>query len=426
MSIYLQNATYIDWKTLKFGLKNIKVSSGDTGGIKFLDSIPPVISDYDTFIDCKGRFVTKSFACGHHHIYSALALGMPPPPEIPDNFQNILKYIWWQIDKNLDAEMIKYSALVTGIELVKNGVTFVIDHHSSSEAIEDSLYIIAKALDEIGISHLLCYELSDRDGNETLEKGLEETENYLKTGKQGLVGLHASFTVGNKLLKDSVSIAEKYNSGIHVHTAEDNIDGKVTLENYDKKIINRFSDAGVLNFGKTILAHCIHIDNKEREILENSPAHIAQNAESNLNNNVGFFTSEGLNEKNIFYGTDGIHNDMIRTAKFAYLYGKTKENITAESVYLRLRNVHNYLSANDFKGDDDNNLIILNYSPSTEMNENNFINHFIYGIESKHINSVIAKGKLIMNNGKVLNVDEKKIKEHSRKLSGKLWNKLYK
>ena len=226
MAIYLKDACYIDWKSLEFTQGHMAVTSKDDGKLKFLDTLPAkeTLSDDEIILDCQNRLVMKSFACGHHHIYSALARGMPAPEKIPENFAETLQYIWWRLDRLLDMDMIRASALVTALYCLKNGVTFVVDHHSSPFAIEGSLETIAKAFEDVGISHLLCYEMSDRDGENPKEKGLEETRRYLENGAQGHVGLHASFTVGDDLLKRAVALAEKYDTGLHVHVAEDAVD----------------------------------------------------------------------------------------------------------------------------------------------------------------------------------------------------------
>jgi cytosine/adenosine deaminase-related metal-dependent hydrolase len=166
MTLYLKDATYIDWQTLAFQSTHLAVSAGDSGGIQFVDKLPSKaeLGADDRILDCKGRLVTKSFACGHHHIYSALARGMPSPAKPPRNFVEILENIWWHLDKSLDTQMIEASALVSALYCAKNGVTFVIDHHASPCAIKNSLETIAAAFDRIGLSHLLCYEISDRDG----------------------------------------------------------------------------------------------------------------------------------------------------------------------------------------------------------------------------------------------------------------------
>jgi len=143
MNLLLKNATYIDWKTLSFTEADILVQEGDNGKIKLYYPGEADESGVE-ILDCSGKFVTKGFANGHHHVYSALARGMPAPPKIPQNFHEILQYIWWRLDKALDLEMIEASALFTAMECAKNGVTFVIDHHASPSAVEGSLETIAK------------------------------------------------------------------------------------------------------------------------------------------------------------------------------------------------------------------------------------------------------------------------------------------
>ena len=49
--------------------------------------------------------------CGHHHLYSTLARGMPAPPKQPAGFGEILEQVWWRLDTAL--EMI-YSAFTLG------------------------------------------------------------------------------------------------------------------------------------------------------------------------------------------------------------------------------------------------------------------------------------------------------------------------
>ncbi len=425
MTLYLKNATYIDWKTLEFHPTHLAVAPGVDGNIQFLDTLPAEneLGADDGIFDCGHRLVTQSFACGHHHIYSALARGMPAPAKAPQNFPQILQYIWWRLDKNLEPEMIEASALVAALYCVKNGVTFVIDHHASPFAIEGSLFAIARAFDRVGISHLLCYEISDRDGQGPKEKGLAETENYLKAGNQGHVGLHASFTVGDELLKSAVALAQMHNTGIHVHVAEDQADQTACLKDHDQRVVERYRDAGVLDLPKSILAHCIHLNAAEKELLRNSDVWIVQNVESNQNNNVGMANYMELGE-HVMLGTDGMHSDMLRSAKAAFLAGQAIEGIDFSGIYRRFRNVHEYIRSNGFSGDGDNNLVILDYNSPTEVNADNFLGHFIYGLESSHVDSVVSCGQLVVKNRKLITVEEDEILAFSREMGNKLWKKL--
>jgi cytosine/adenosine deaminase-related metal-dependent hydrolase len=420
MSILLKNATYIDWKTLEFRNTSILVEEGTEGKILFTDQIDNIT--VNETIDCKGKLVTKSFAVGHHHAYSALARGMGAPKKNPENFYEILKYVWWTLDKCLDKEMIEYSALVTAMACAKAGSTFVIDHHASPFAINDSLHIIAKAFEKVGISHLLCYEISDRDGADIAQQGLKHTENYLQY-RQGLVGLHASFTVSDTTLQKAVELMNYLKTGIHIHVAEDFHDQQHCLQSYNKRVVERLNGFGVLKSPKTILVHSLHINDIERELIKNSPCWVAQNTESNLNNNVGYFKSIGLGE-NIMLGTDGMHSDMLLSAKSAFFFGQGFDDIQYSEAYRRFRNVHRYIESNQFTGDGDNNLVILDYDTPTEINQNNFFGHFLFGINSSHICDVISNGKIILRNRKIQTVNEEDILKTSRELANKLWKKM--
>jgi len=423
MAIILKNTCYIDWKTLSFTECSIKVCPGTPGKTVFIGFHEALTVDPgDEVIDCAGKLVTKSFVVGHHHVYSALARGMPAPPVSTSNFTEVLQYIWWRLDQALDKEMIEASALATAIACAKAGSTFVIDHHASPNFVEGSLEIIAKAFDKIGIGHLLCYEITDRYSPKNAMDGLLETENYL-LDHQGLVGLHASFTVGNDTLQKAIELMQKTNSGIHIHVAEDKADQAHCFENHGKRVIERLKDAGVLESSKTILVHCLHLDDNERDIILNSPAWVAQNMDSNLNNQVGYFNSAGLGDR-IMLGTDGMHSDMIKSAQSSFFAGQGFDKIDYPTAYKRFRNAHNYLYNNGFKGVADNDLVVLDYDAPTEFNQNNFLGHFIFGLDSRHVLHLISNGAWVLKNRQIQKVNEQEVLEFTREQSLRLWDKL--
>ncbi len=424
--ILLKNATFINWQTLEFKQTDILVEEGENGKLYFSGEDPASFKSSQGLVyeilDCNGKIVTKSFAVGHHHVYSALARGMGAPKKNPENFYEILKYVWWTLDKSLDKDMIEASALSTAIACAKAGSTFALDHHASPYFIEGSLDIIAEAFETVGVSHLLCYEITDRDGQERAEQGLAETENYMKKN-QALIGLHASFTVGNNTMKKAADLMHKYKSGFHIHVAEDRYDQDHSLINYGKRVIERLADYDVLNSSKTILGHCLHLSENEKNIIRNSNAWVVQNVESNLNNNVGYFNGNGLGEK-IMLGTDGMHSDMLRSAQQAFFVGQGFDTIDYPGAYQRFRNIHNYLKENNFKGDSENNLVILDYNSPTPINSENFLGHFVFGFSANDVQHVISNGKLIVKNKIVQTVNEKETLEFAKEQAKKLWKKM--
>ncbi|MCX6269822.1 MAG: amidohydrolase family protein [Bacteroidetes bacterium] len=421
--ILIKNTTYIDWKTLGFTSGNVLVELGPEGNISFVNDPDTEVSDKEvTVIDGRNKFVTRSFVNAHHHAYSALATGMPSPAIKPRNFPEILKLIWWKLDKALDREMIRSCAYMTALASVRSGCTFIVDHHASPFAVGNSLETIARAFDEVGIGHLLCYEISDRDGNEIARLGLHETDHYLQS-HQGLVGLHASFTLGDETLKKAAELAKAHHTGIHIHTAEDQYDQEYTLKHHQCRVVERLDKTGLLESTKTILAHCLHLDPQEKNIIKRSNAFVVQNCESNLNNRVGYFSAQDLG-KNIMLGTDGMHSDMLRSAQYAYFTGLGHENITIEAACNRLRKAHHYLRNNHFTGDGENNLLVFDYNPPTPLTPSNFLGHLFYGIQSAQICHVISQGKLIMKNRMILTVDETEILKEARHQAERLWKKL--
>ena len=425
MTLYLKDAQFIDYQSLTITRTNLAIEAGPAGSISLAATIPApgALNGGERIIDCQGKFVTKSFGCGHHHIYSTLARGMPAPRNIPTNFSQILEYVWWHIDKRLDLEMIEASALASAIYCAKSGVTFCIDHHASPFAIEGSLETIARAFDRVGIAHMLCYEMSDRDGAEIREKGLAETDAYLASGRPGHVGLHASFTVGEKLLRDAVTLAQKHRTGLHIHVAEDKTDQDRCQTNFGQRVVERLSDAGALALDKSILGHCIHLSDQERELLQKSAVWVVQNVESNQNNNVGLGSYGDLKDQ-MMLGTDGMHCDMLRSAKAAFLCGQATEGIGFDTIYHRFRNVHRYIESTGTPGDADNNLVILDYDPPTDLTQDNFLGHFVYGIDTRHVATVIAQGRVIVADRKITTVDERQVLTHAREMGRKLWSTL--
>jgi cytosine/adenosine deaminase-related metal-dependent hydrolase len=425
MTLYLKDANYVDWRTLAITRTHLAVAEGPAGGLDVVGALPAAdrLESHDRLLDCRGKLVTKAFGCGHHHIYSTLARGMPAPARAPAEFTEVLEYIWWHIDKRLDLPMIEASALAAAIHCAKSGVGFVIDHHASPFAVEGSLAVIAEAFERVGIGHLLCYEISDRDGEGPREAGLAETDAYLAAGNKGHVGLHASFTAGDDLLARAVELAHRHGTGLHVHVAEDVADQKDALARYGKRVIERFADAGVLDLPKSILAHCIHLSERERRLLADSGLWVVQNVESNQNNKVGVTGYAHIAERTLL-GTDGMHSDMLRSAKAAFLVGQTTEGIGLDTVYGRFRNVHRYLDAFGAEGDGENNLVILDYDAPTEVTADNFLGHFVYGIDARHVESVVAQGRLIVEDRRVTRVDEAEVLAFAREMGRRLWEKL--
>ena len=435
MSLYLRNATWIDPETFKATTTTIKVEEGPSGGMALDAHAPVECPPEDTVLDCTGRLVTPSFGCGHHHIYSALARGMPPAPKAPANFLEVLEYVWWRMDKKLDHDMIEASALVTGLYCAKNGVTFVIDHHASPFHLDGSLETIAKALDRVGLGHLLCYEISCRDGEEIKEKGLDETDAFLSSGRKGHVGLHASFTVDDDLLGRAVDLARKHKTGVHIHVAEGIEDLQDCLKKHGKRIIDRLYDWNILG-PKTLLGHCIHVNPHEMDLIKATDTMVVHNPESNMGNACGCPPTMDMVHRGILtgLGTDGYTHDMIESYKVANILHKHHlcDATAAWAEVPQMLFYNNAAMANRYfkkplgvlAEGAAADVIVMDYIAPTPMNEENINSHILFGMSGHDVVTTIANGKVLMENRQLTGVDEEalmaKIREGAATLAGRI------
>ena len=243
--------------------------------------------------------VTPGLVCAHHHLYSALARGMPAPPQQPTDFLSVLEQIWWRLDAALDDEMIRWSAMLGALEALECGTTAIIDHHESPNAIEGSLSIIAEACEAVGVRVSCAYGVTDRHGVDGARRGLAENERFLRAGGHGMVGVHAGFTCSDETLANAAGLAADLGVGVHIHVAE-GID--------DVSAGERLSGLATEDW---LIVHCVHLD---REL----PGTIAHNPRSNMNNSVGY--ARPLRFSNpIVLGTDGIGADMLEEFRLAYV-----------------------------------------------------------------------------------------------------------
>ena len=117
-------------------------------------------------VDAKGGVIMPAFINAHTHIYSALARGLSIVGNNPTNFYEVLDGTWWAMDRKLTLEGSRASADALYIDCIKQGVTTIFDHHAAYCEIPGSLFQIGESAKKFGIRSCLCYEVSDRDGEE--------------------------------------------------------------------------------------------------------------------------------------------------------------------------------------------------------------------------------------------------------------------
>ena len=261
--------------------------------------------------------------CAHHHLYSALARGMPAPPRVPSNFREILENVWWRLDTALDLEMIEWSAKLGALEALEAGTTAIVDHHESPNAIEGSLSVIADAVNEVGVRINTAYGITDRHGPDGAARGLAENDRYLtelaadgaaaspSTMRSGMVGVHAAFTCSDQSLAAAAELAAAHGVGVHIHVAEGPED------------IAAEARLAELSRDDWMLIHGVHLTSDHG--LRGTIVH---NPRSNMNNSVGYADPARFANR-VALGTDGIGADLLAEFQLAYVKQRDHDVLAA-------------------------------------------------------------------------------------------------
>ena len=71
----------------------------------------------EELLDAEGQYVMPGNICAHTHFYGAFSRGLSIPGEPAATFTEILEKLWWNLDKALDDEGVRYSALVCLVDV---------------------------------------------------------------------------------------------------------------------------------------------------------------------------------------------------------------------------------------------------------------------------------------------------------------------
>jgi len=387
--------------------------------------------------DCSGCLVIPGNVCAHTHLYSALARGMPYDLAPPDTFLQILQRVWWRLDRALDEDLVRASALAGGMEALLCGTTVLVDHHASPNAIDGSLDVIAGALEELGVRSVLCYETSDRDGPERAGAGLAENRRFAVRVRRekpsltrALVGAHASFTLSDGTLAACSDLARSLDIGLHVHAAEDAVDECDSLGYHGLRVVGRLAHAGALN-GHTLLAHGVHLDDHEAALVQAADAFVAHNARSNMNNAVGRTRLDVLGRR-VALGTDGIGADMFEESRAAFLRlreddvhtgpGWSLDRLAAGAGFVGEAFGERRLGTIETGAPAD--LVVLDYDAPVPVDARTFPGHWIFGLGSRCVRDVMVAGEWVVLDRRLTRVDQQELAAHAREEALRLWTRL--
>lgn len=395
-------------------------------------------------LDARGQYVMPGNICAHTHFYGAYARGLAIPGSAPKDFPEILEKLWWPLDRALDADSVRASADVMLLDAIKHGTTTLIDHHASPNAIEGSLDMISDAVDQSGLRAVLCYEVTDRNGMQGAETGIKENLRFIQrsmSGKvadgrvAGMFGLHASLTLSETSLEKCRSLAPD-GIGFHIHVAEHEADEYDSLAKSGLRVVDRLHKHGILG-PRSIVAHAVHVDTQEVNLLLESGTWVTHQPRSNMNNGVGVAQVESLLRLGVpvCLGTDGFSHTMWEEWKTAYLLHKVWHRDPRRmngSDVAKMGAVNNAALAGSFfpgapvgviKSGAHADLIFVDYKPYTPLTPGNLPWHIIFGFHESMVTTTMVAGNVLMRDRRVLTMDEEEIVARAQALAPGVWQR---
>jgi len=435
MKLLIKDAAVLQYNPpLRMDGMNILIENGSIGEVA--ENINPSMKGKiaDKVIDARGRLLVCGHVCSHTHFYSALARGILAHVPPSKDFVSVLQNLWWRLDRALDEESLYYSGLVGALDAIRCGTTSVVDHNASPSFIHGSLSVLKQAFERCGLRGILCYEVTDRNGKTGRDRGVEENLSFIQQQEtdllRGAVGAHAPFTLCDETLEALAEASGAAKRGVHIHAAEDVYDQSYSSHHFGLSVAERLNRFGLLD-DMSLIIHGVHLSETDVKILNDHGSFLVHNPRSNMNNCVGYNTL--LPEfRNVAIGTDGIGADMFEETKTGYFKSMDAGCALSPADFLKFLANGNEILARYFgekfgkvAPGNQADLVLLDYEPPTPLVALNIGGHFVFGLSSRNVDTVIINGACVYEHGRFA-FDTEKIFHDARKQALRLWEKMEK
>lgn len=415
MSILIKNISYLDIEKEKI-IDNADIFI-EENKIKRIGENLKI--DADQVLDGENKLLTPGFVNAHTHLGMSYFRNYADDLALMDWLKNEI----WPIEAKLNAEDIYWSSMLSIIENIKSGVTTFCDMYYEMDRVGDAAI-------ELGIRGVLTRGMTDVDGKG--EEKLQEFDalyNNYHNRSDGRIRVvpapHAIYTCSTEFLKEISENAKKlYDNIIHIHLSETLTEVENSKKEYGMTPIEYVNSLGLLD-SQIIAAHCVHITDEEIELVKNKKFYPVYNPSSNLKLASGFTPVDKMLKNNIklAMGTDGDssnnNQDFVEEMHIGGIVNKAvtmNEKAVPAIEILKMATVHGAealgfeklgLIKEDYMAD----LTIFDLESNSFTPRNNLISALVYSANSSDVESVICDGKFIMRDRKLVNVDEKKVRE---------------
>ena len=391
----------------------------------------------DEVIDAKGCIIMPGLICSHTHLYGIALRGSALSVKPPTDFLQILQRIWWPVDEALTNDDAYATTLAAGVESLTNGTTCYADTYSAPNAIEGSLDQIARASNEVGIRGVISFEATERRSEREGARGLQENLRFIaKKGKgraMGMISLHASFTVSDELISRGVEASRRQKVPLTIHVSEGPNDVYHNIERHGKRSVERLHDRGLLN-PRSVLAHCVHLSEREIGLIAKSSASVAHNPMSNMLNAVGVASLLEMLDQgvNVGIGNDGYVFDMFENMRAGFLLqrvarrnpNRPSPQEVIEMCTVNAAKAYGLSSLGSIEVGKRADVIVVRPTFTATPYSGSIYGYIVNSTRGPDVRDVIVDGEVAMRNRRVLTVDVQKAEAKVLKAMSRLWQRL--
>ena len=392
-------------------IKNVLLDGSKTN-ILIQDNIfanlnAPSDATADTVIEAEGKAILPPFYNTHTHAAMTLLRGYAEDMNLDKWLHD---YIWPREDK-LTAEDIRLGSQLACLEMIKSGTVFFTDMYFDIEGTIDVVDKMGMRA-AIGVTFMDYHPKGVRDAKKSLIRNWEDIDG----GRITLVAApHAIYTVNGENFKCAVRCAREKGLRIITHLSETESEVQDCIKANGMSPVEYLDSLGVLG-PDLVAAHCVHISDKDIDILRERGVNLSHCPASNMKLGSGRFPYEKVGGLNVTLGTDGASSnnnlDMREEMKLAAFYAKSLGN----TELLSAKEVFDWATVNGAKafGIDagviakgklaDCILVRLDDPKMTPCY--NIIANWVYSADSSLVDTVICNGKIIMQDRHVPGEEE--------------------
>ena len=381
-----------------------------------------------------GKIIFPSFANVHTHIPMTLLRGLGADLPLMDWLQ---KVIWPLESEFVSPQFVRDGTLLGLVEAIKSGTTLFIDMYFFEE-------VVGEVCEEVGIRAGLGFGILDFPTKvaKTPEEYIKRARKFVEDFKNReyvfpVICPHAPYTCSPRTLLMAKELADEYGLLLHIHVAETKGEVERIKEEYGTTPILHLDSVGFLD--KNVLcAHVVWTTEEEREILKEKEAKVAHCPESNLKLASGIAPISDYIRRGILVGigTDGaasndnlnMHEETSTCAKLHKGANLDAKAIDAKTA-LRLATENGFkiagIKAGRIEEGFEADFILVNTNLPEFHPLYDPIAQFIYSASSECIDTVVCKGKVLMEKRELKTIDEEEVYRKARDWREKILSKLF-